>query len=444
VHAYREDHVKLHRIRIPRVAIGTLLLAAAIGITAPPALAAAPSVTGTVSGGPVAPGVDASLSFTISPSSRTLASFTLSSPTGWKLRSVDSGPAVLSGNTISATGLSVTSSNSVTVGFTVGTGCVAGNAAWGLEAFDTQGRQYGNDASVLSTVVNDGCHLAITTQPSDAQAGQTITNTDFNSSGGNVQVTLQNGANATVDYFPVMVSFDLKKNGIAASGLSVTPQTTDSGVATFGTGTLSVSVPNEALYTDYTLAPKSTDYPSIVGSASDPFDIWETTCAGSCHVTLRNGNDDYTSNGVGHLRASRLIGALPGLVCPGQTLIFSDTVFESEADTAGGPIQLKSHVTRQDMKASANNGQAHVQWCVGLPAPVSNGGTYIQRDTNGDGHVGAPYAEGVGPDLFVGFAPACPNMSPAASAPCITRQYGDGNGGSYTEGWLPPDPPRKT
>jgi hypothetical protein len=44
----------------------------------------------------------------------------------------------------------------------------------------------------------------------------------------------------------------------------------------------------------------------------------------------------------------------------------------------------------------------------------------------------------------VGIAPACPNANPAGSAPCISRQYGDGHGGSYTEGYLPGDPPRRT
>jgi hypothetical protein len=429
--------VKLHRIRIPKVAVGALLLAATIGITAPPALAVAANVTGNISGDPVGAGVDASLSFTISPSARTLTSFTLTPPTGWKLRSVDSGPAVQAGNTISASGLSVTSSGSVTVGFTVGTGCVDGDSpVWTLVALDSQGRTYGNDGSDLITHVTGSCHLAVTTQPADAKANDTITNAAFDPSGASVAVTLQNGANVTVDYFPVTVSFDLKRNGNAASGLSVTPQTTTNGVATFGPGTLSVSVPNEAALSDYTLTPKSpaTGTPTLTGDPSTGFDIWETACTGACHVTLRNGNEDYTSNGSGHLSASTLIGALPGLVCPGQTTIFSDTVFESEAPTAGGAIFLRSHVTRQDMKASANNGQAHVQWCVGLPAPVDNGGTYVQRDTDGDGSL----------DLYVGFAPACPNMNPELSAPCITRQYGDGNGGSFTEGWLPPDPPRRT
>jgi hypothetical protein len=439
--------VKLHRIRIPKVAVGALLLAATIGITAPPALATAASVTGNISGDPVAPGdPHAPLSFTISPSARTLASFTLTPPTGWKLQSVDSGPAVQSGNTISATGLSVTSSGSVTVGFTVGTGCVDGDSpAWTLVALDTQGRTYGNDGSDLITHVNGSCHLAVTTQPADAKAGQTITSTAFNSpAGDNVQVTLQNEANATVDYFQVTVGFDLKKNGVAASGLSPTTALTINGVATFTT--LSVSVPNEALFSAYTLTPKSppTGTATLTGDASTGFDIWGDACTSAgCHATLRNGNEDYTNNGLGHLSVSQLVGALAqvpgstlptGLICPGQSTIFANTVFESEADTAGGPVFLRSLVTRQDMKASANNGQAHVQWCVGLPAAVANGGTYVQRDTDGDGSL----------DLFVGFAPACPNMNPSASAPCITRQFGDGNGGSITEGWLPPDPPRRT
>ena len=60
----------------------------------------------------------------------------------------------------------------------------------------------------------------------------------------------------------------------------------------------------------------------------------------------------------------------------------------------------------------------------------------VPQDTNGP----AP-----GGMLFVGIAPPCPNANPQNSAPCIVSQNGDGNGGSFTLGWLPGgDPPRRT
>jgi hypothetical protein len=47
--------------------------------------------------------------------------------------------------------------------------------------------------------------------------------------------------------------------------------------------------------------------------------------------------------------------------------------------------------------------------------------------------------------LFVASAPACPNLNPSLSAPCITDQRSDGAGGSITEGFIPGgDPVRRT
>ena len=63
-------------------------------------------------------------------------------------------------------------------------------------------------------------------------------------------------------------------------------------------------------------------------------------------------------------------------------------------------------------------------------------GSFVTQDTNG----AAP-----GGMLFVGIAPPCPNANPQNFAPCIVSQKGDGNGGSFTLGWLPGgDPPRRT
>ena len=96
------------------------------------------------------------------------------------------------------------------------------------------------------------------------------------------------------------------------------------------------------------------------------------------------------------------------------------------------------------MKASSNNGQARVALCVGLLDEgaltgqakwAALGVTADHQDSDGDGI----------DDIWVALAPACPNQNSAGSAPCISRQYGDGNGGSWTEAWIPGgDPPRRT
>jgi len=442
-------HRRFRTIRATVVLAAVAVLAVLI---APQAFAAAASVTGTISGDPVAPGDPAaSLSFSIGVSSKTLGSFTLSPPSGWVLQTSpapamtgSTGSVGVQNNQLVASNVGISGTSIATVQFNVATGCVGGAAAWTLVAKDTQNRTYANSSSSdLSTNVNANCHLAITTQPSPARAGELITHDSFNpTSTSQVTVQLRNANNDPVTYFPVHVGFDLELNGSPAPGLQNDAQLTDaSGNATFGEGTsgptLDVSIANDAQFSDYTLIAKSADYPSITESdPSSPFDIWQDACSGSgCSVRIRSGNDVYTSKdlttGV-FLTASALTPTNDiNISCEGQTVIFSSSVFVNESGP-GTFTFLKSHVTRADMKASANNGQAHVRWCVGLP----------NKDDWKAAGVLNPIQQG---SFWVAFAPACPNIpDPSGSAPCITRQYGDGNGGSFTEGWLPGDPPRRT
>jgi hypothetical protein len=425
------------------VLLGVAVLTVLIAV---PASAATATVTGNITGDPVAPGVTGQqLGFSISVSSKTLQSFTLSPPSGWVIPDQaltltgSSGSAVAANNQVTASNVGISGTSIASLSFTVKTGCVAGNAAWTLIAQDTQGRNYANSSSSdLTTNVNANCHLAITTQPKPARAGETITNDPYNQDGAKVTVQLQNGDNQPVGYFQVTVAFDLALDGQPAPGLHVDGQKTNSsGNASFGLGTLYVTVPNEPQFSDYTITPKSTDFPTIVGTdPSDPFDIWQAACSGSCQVKIRNNNDVYTGFAQGvFLTASQLPASDASISCEGQTVIFSSSVFVHDSG-AGTVTMLQSHVTRADMKAAANNGQAHVQWCVGVP-------------NLSDWHNPAviPVAEPVaGGTLYVGFATACPNNVPDQSlyAPCITRQYGDGNGGNFTEGWLPGDPVRRT
>jgi hypothetical protein len=413
------------------VLLGVAVLTVLIAV---PASAATATVTGNITGDPVAPGVTGQqLGFSISVSSKTLQSFTLSPPTGWVLEQVVTGPATGSAtvvnNQVVATGLSVSGSGSANIQFTASTGCVAGDQAWTLVAKDTQGRAFGNGTSDLTTNVNASCHLAITTQPTDARVGETITNDKFNpASTSNVTVQVQNGSNAVVSYFAGTVSLGLLLDGSPAGGLAGGSEGTTTGVATFDS--IAVSAPNEPLFTDYTLAPTSG---TLTGDASDPFDIWQAACSGSgCQVKIRNQNDVYTNFTQGvFLTASALTPtADTNISCAGQTLIFSNSIFVH--DSGPGTVTfLKSHVTRADMKAAANNGQAHVQWCVGLPSPDAWTALGITPQQQGD--------------LYVALTPACPNVpDPSIFAPCTTRQYGDGNGGNFTEGWLPGDPVRRT
>jgi hypothetical protein len=290
------------------------------------------------------------------------------------------------------------------------------------------------------------------TQPADAESGATITSTDFVSGTSFVQVELVDTAtNARVTNSKLVVTFNLATGTLdgktAATGsLSVTPQPLVDGVATFGTGTLSIGTPNEHEFTRYALIPTNTKGPKIPGETSNGFNIWEDgdTCAGggdACTAVLRGdkpqgGEDTYTLQTAGTLGASELPkNVLPGFSCAGQRLIFASSVFENATqDPPTGPVFLTSHITKADFRSAGTNfGQAHVEWCIALdnPGPWN----FTQQDTNNDGDL----------DLYVGFAGRCPAQSPASMAPCIASQSSDGAGGSITTGYLPGgDPPRRT
>ena len=87
------------------------------------------------------------------------------------------------------------------------------------------------------------------------------------------------------------------------------------------------------------------------------------------------------------------------------------------------------------MKAATNNGQAHVDWCVGLKLALTGRQAVRSRPRT-------PTRTGRSP--YVGLAPPCPKANPSSMAPCLVSQTGDGSGGSIVTGWFPGgDPPRR-
>jgi hypothetical protein len=287
--------------------------------------------------------------------------------------------------------------------------------------------------------------LRFVTQPQDAEVNQTIRTGDLNVGSGFVQVEVVDAVTkAPITNFSKPIGFVLNAADGFATGnvLDVTPQVPVNGVATFGAGTLSIDTENEPQFTDYSLIPVTTRGPSVTGLASEGFDVWEDgeSCTGgtdTCDASLRGGNDKYKLSAAGTLGVSELTsGELPGLVCPGQKEIFANSVFSYATTGSNTSVFLENHITRADWRASANNGQAHADWCIGLLDPwTAVGGPAVQKDTDGIGGV----------DLYVGLAPKCPSANPQGSAPCIVSQTGDGKGGSISLGWLPAgDPPRRT
>lgn len=300
-----------------------------------------------------------------------------------------------------------------------------------------------------------------TGQPQDAEAGATIRTSDLNVGGGSIQIEVVDSVTKVrLTNFSKPISFKLAtaipEPGISAAvgDLDVESQIPVNGVATFGANTLVINTENEPQFTDYALVPISLRGPSAAGEQSAGFDIWEdgNSCTGAvnappCEAKLipGSGSDTYTlSNVAGSLGASELFDELDSLRCPGQKEIFDDRIFsyattETNDETPNTPVKLVSNITKADWRASANNGQAHADWCIGLLSKApweNNGADYQEIDTNG------ALPGGV---LFVALAPKCPTANPAGSAPCIVSQNSDGKGGSVAIGWLPGgDPPRRT
>ena len=301
--------------------------------------------------------------------------------------------------------------------------------------------------------------LVFVNQPQDSEAGTTIRASDLNQGSDVVKVKLVDANGNLVTNSNSKVTFSLRAGtGFANGSLSVTPQSLVGGIATFApvvvngdpVPTLSIGTPNEPFFTSYSLVPSTTGGgPKITGAPSDAFDIFtdgESCVAEQCDAQTANGTgtETYAVTTTGTLGASKLAAStLPGFSCAefGQKEIYPNSVFvwvTTETNTSDGfsPVLVQSHITKKDMKASTNNGQAHVDWCVGLEEATAwehNGGTYVQQDTNNDGVL----------DLYVGLAVPC-GQNGSDFAPCLVSQVGDGAGGSVVTGWLPGgDPPRR-
>jgi hypothetical protein len=442
-------------------ALSLFIVAAVLGLVplATPALAAPAIVVTDLNPDTGLPaGQTSSLSFSISPDSRTLSRFTLTPPSGYKVEAigtVSAGAAQLTGGAIVVTGLSTSPSQTATVTFTAKASCLSnGPHAWAVDARDGQNRAYGVTGD-SSTDVSGDCDLAFLNQPSNTKAGSLITSGDRLSTDA-IQVQLRDDLGNPVTHFPVAVTFAFGSNPVGASAiLTVGTETTDAtGVATFDDETptaeggdgLEINIANVAAFTEYTLVPRGASLTAITGPASDGFDIWEdaTSCAGT-NCTLSHDGDEYVVPGGqagALLSASTFSPSESNINCAGYEEITSDVVWHEYTGTAA--VLVKIHITRQEMKATANNGQARVALCVGLLDEgaltgeakwATLGVSADHQDSDGDGF----------DDIWVALAPACPNQNPAGSAPCIARQYGDGSGGSWTEAWIPGgDPPRRT
>jgi hypothetical protein len=319
--------------------------------------------------------------------------------------------------------------------------------------------------------------VSIINQPADAKIGELITAATFDPTGGGIDgpgyvqvlvtetVTPDVGDPYEAPVANAEVSFDLAtdESGELATGtLTVDSRLTgEDGIATFeplegSENPLSIADPNQPFTTAYELIPVAVPPPSSTSSAppigavaafalegfngdpSTPFDIWEDGCRGNgCSVDLTPGtsSDTYTTSENVGMGASQLGLGGTNISCPTQQVIFSSDLF-FHATTGNGPVFLVSHISAEDRKKAANNGNKVMGWCVGLK--TTGPWHFAQQNTNGTDGLQAD-------DLYVGMAPKCPKKNASSKAPCIVSQTGDGVGGTFIRGWLPGgDPPRRT
>src|SRR5438477_917510 len=232
----KERKMKHRRFRTIRATVVLMVIAGVAILIAPAAEAAAPTATATLSGSVGAGGTDGSFTFSITPSSRTLAAYTVTAPPGWQISSVaspsPSGTASISGRTISVTGTSVSGSAFGTVQFTA-TACVAQSYAWSYTATDSQGRAYAHPSTLTASVDGPSCSLDLLNQPTDTTQNDQITANPFDAGVQNLQVQLLKGNGVALTTYGVTVTFGLAsgfdQNGqqLVSGTLTVDSETTD-------------------------------------------------------------------------------------------------------------------------------------------------------------------------------------------------------------------------
>ena len=203
---------------------------------------------------------------------------------------------------------------------------------------------YMEDDGVLPrTTVSSPCKLAFTGQPNHARPGDVITQSQFNTGGGAVQVTVQTNSGTTV-------AWESRNVTVAATLLPSTAKTLGgtstvaavSGVATFNNLTL-------ADVGSYKLTASATNY-SGATKDSNTFYIFNANCFDedlACQISVIDGannagitvNDDPNNELIAELTANFATGSLD---CPGYEEFGKELNFDIDVFTPAGqtPIDL--------------------------------------------------------------------------------------------------------
>lgn len=386
-----------------------------------------------------------------------LGSSDLTAPAGYTVTSAQiSGPApatataTATGKVVQLRGLSTPPGASVTVEMTVSTGCAATSGTWTAitkQANDFNGPP-GNDLALdesrssTTTTTTGGCRLVFSTQPTDVQAGSTITGVAGDPAGPPVAVSVLDGAgNLTNAAISIAVGLGTAPAGAVLDGTKTV--TSSNGVATFG----DLSVDKVGTYTLVATSPQASSATSdafkahlaLVPCINNAF----CTAMAAIDGTVPGSNRRYTNtlkvdappnpdpgvaNDGGALALSFNGGAVPN--CPTYAPVSPDT------EVVLGPNRVKT-VTSTIAKAildQRRRSATSLQTCLLAPYQFNLG------TASGNGGKAQPIgdADGDGSPDYVGLLPNCNPVKP--DPPCQVSAGTDAQGNGVVVYVLPADP----
>lgn len=326
--------------------------------------------------------------------------------------------ATLSGNVVQLRNLGLRPWKSVTVTVVADVPCAAGDKTWSVVARRTADFT-GSDSgplvySKLTTTVTGSCApapvaLRFVNQPAGARVDETITTSPYNTPpGGAVTVEVVDTAGHRVTTSSAVVTMSLAP-GSSTGALSGTKVVTAvNGLATFA----DLSIDTQG---SYMLLARS---PELASATSESFRIDEaaTVCAENvaCTATLADPDASLAVSAPSSAGADSgvlTINRGPGLDCDGYDELLDRDFAVDFLPDAGAIARSKTvtlMISREVMKASPNNGVAHLNMCFGAPFEFAvKPGTPPLQEHDG---------------LFVGLLPDC------GTAPCVSKRKGHGGG----------------
>jgi hypothetical protein len=338
-------------------------------------------------------------------------------PTAAALPPSSPGTASLSGDTVDLQGLALSPGQSVTASVTAVDGCQAGSESWSSYATsepDFTGTVLTLDpgSSSEGVTVVSACSLAFTSEPADADTGQTISTSALNPAGPPVTVEVLdgNGNPSPISGLPITASLAANPGPGTLSGTTTQPAM--NGVASFAD--LSINQPGDG----YELGASS---PGLSPATSTPFNEYtaSVTCppGQSCSTSSSTPTSTLTVNAPPSASANTLtISVDEGtqLACGGYGS--QDPNWYAFTSSSTG----EKTITYQVVPSSAEHRVlAGFQFCLGAPYEFTS-------------RSGAPAPPGTLPDGSSGYIGLLPNCPATPAGPCIASRTSVPDPGSPT------------